>query len=319
MSRAEKIKEALEKRKNGKNRRIIYYLLIAVVSLPILIVSSGYLILWSSYGIVSFVWIYWLIPNFILSLICFVFSIYKSIRERQTEGVSSKDFSINGKKMQNKYYKSIAKVIIGAIIALTAFIWDEMDLAELLFINPILIALPTIPIGIIIWLYGLYGIYLYKFKPEKYKEALEKELSEEIKITDDEIKRNYYKFLVMIIIMPIFVFLFLSPLSFFIFGGLSPFILIIGSIIIFEIYRLYLKKMSGATNRNRGIVGILNGIIILSIGLLWIYFLKFLIPFMAYYLYLFYIIIFILIGLVMILYGIIFIYKSIRERRTKGS
>ena len=81
--------------------------------------------------------------------------------ENDTEGVFSKGFSINDKEMQNKYYKSIAMVIIGVIIALTAFI-------------TVITLIVFIPIGITICLYGLYGIYSYKFKPEKYKEALEK-------------------------------------------------------------------------------------------------------------------------------------------------
>lgn len=91
-----------------------------------------------------------------------------------------------------------------------------------------------------------------------------KEKEEEIKITDDEIKRNYYKFLVMVIIIPIVVLLFLSPLSLFIFSFLGLLIIPIGSIIIFRIFRYNLKKM---TNRNKGIIEIVNGIIILSIGL----------------------------------------------------
>ena len=66
---------------NGKNRRYVYYLLIAV-SLPTLIGSSWYLIMIISYGFEYFFWnLHWLLL-FIFSLICFVFGIYKSIRER---------------------------------------------------------------------------------------------------------------------------------------------------------------------------------------------------------------------------------------------
>ena len=75
-----KYKEAI---KNGKNRRIKYYLFIAI-SLPILIVSSWYLIMLISYGFEYIFWnLHWLIL-FILSLICFVLGIYKSIHERRT-------------------------------------------------------------------------------------------------------------------------------------------------------------------------------------------------------------------------------------------
>jgi len=228
--------------------------------------------------------------------------------ENDTEGVSSKGFSINDKEMQNKYHKSIEMFIIGAIIALTAFIWDA--------INLFIIALLTIPIGILIWLYGLYGIYSYKFKPEKYRKALEKrkkykdkELSEEIKFTADEIKRNYYKFLAMVIIIPIVVFLFLSPLTFFIFGYLGPIIIIMGSIIIFGIFGYNLRKM---TNRYKGIIEIINGIVILSIGLWFWYFYEI---FYGIFNTIFGII-FSLIGLVITPYGI---YKLICEMRTKGS
>lgn len=128
----------------------------------------------------------------------------------------------------------------------------------------------------------------------------------------------------MVIIMPIVAVLFLSPLSSAIFGSLSLFILPIGSIIIIGIYRSYLKKMSGETNRNKGIVGIVNGIIILSIGLSWIYFFLMIMIDTSWrgtawgveYGILILGIIFILIGLVITPYGIIGIYKSIHERRT---
>lgn len=70
---------------NGKNRRYVYYLIIAVSFLT-LIGSSWYLIMIISYG---FEYIFWNLPwliLFILSLICFVFGIYKLICERRTKG-----------------------------------------------------------------------------------------------------------------------------------------------------------------------------------------------------------------------------------------
>ncbi|MFX0044088.1 MAG: hypothetical protein ACFE8L_14330 [Candidatus Hodarchaeota archaeon] len=67
---------------NGKNRTYVYYLIIAV-SLSTLIGSSWYIIILISYGFEYFFWnLHWLLL-FIFSLICFVFSIYKSICERR--------------------------------------------------------------------------------------------------------------------------------------------------------------------------------------------------------------------------------------------
>jgi len=71
----------------GKNRRYVYYLIIAV-SLPILIVSSWYLtnyfaLKYSSHVLMTILFV--LIFFFIPSLICFVFGIYKLIREMRTK------------------------------------------------------------------------------------------------------------------------------------------------------------------------------------------------------------------------------------------
>jgi len=68
-----------------KKRRIIYYSLIAV-SLPILIFLSYYILSVivvgsSQYGLNLWLWSILFIP----SLFCFVFGIYKSIRERRTK------------------------------------------------------------------------------------------------------------------------------------------------------------------------------------------------------------------------------------------
>ena len=66
-----------------KRRRIIFYSLIAV-SLPILIFLSYYILYVIVVGSAGLnIWL-WLI-TFLLSLICFVFGIYKSIRERRTK------------------------------------------------------------------------------------------------------------------------------------------------------------------------------------------------------------------------------------------
>ena len=82
----ERKKSGISWRRNGRNRRIIYYLLI-VVSLDILIFTSWMLIFLITLfrgGGEGFLMFALLIPV-ILSLICFVFGIYKSIRERRTK------------------------------------------------------------------------------------------------------------------------------------------------------------------------------------------------------------------------------------------
>ena len=68
-----------------------------------------------------------------------------------------------------------------------------------LFLQLIAIFL-LIPLGILIGAYGSYGINLHKRKPEKYREMLERKkiFTKEIKITDEEIKRNYNKFFIMV-------------------------------------------------------------------------------------------------------------------------
>lgn len=69
---------------NGKNRRYVYYLIIAV-SLPTLIGSSWYLIMIISYGLEYIFWnLHWLLL-FIFSLIGVVLGIFKSIHERRTK------------------------------------------------------------------------------------------------------------------------------------------------------------------------------------------------------------------------------------------
>jgi len=109
----------------------------------------------------------------------------------------------------------------------------------------------------------------------------EKEISEEIKITDEEIKRNYYKSLVMVIIALIIIGVFLY------FVGFAGFLIGIPLGIIIGFYGLYVinlykfepekyrkifeKKKRGENIRNRGIIKIIIGIIIFSIGFLGIY------------------------------------------------
>jgi len=108
----------------------------------------------------------------------------------------------------------------------------------------------------------------------------EKEISDEIKITDEEIKRNYYKSLGMVTIASIII-------GFFCNMGFAGFLIGIPLGIIIGFYGLYVinlykfksekyrkmleKKKSGEHIRNRGIIKIIIGIIIFSIGFLGIY------------------------------------------------
>lgn len=218
-----------------------------------------------------------------------------------------KTISKEDKDLKRNYYISLLMVIFTPIIAILAFLYYFIGISVRLVRGPFLLGLIVIiPLGIIIGLYGLYGIMIYNLKPEKYRELLEKKRSN--------------KFLVMVIVMPIVIFLFLSPFSLSIFGYLTLFIMIpigniipIGSIIIIGTYGLYLKRMTGETNRNKGIIEIVNGIIILIIGLYWIYYFIMIMIETSWrgtgwgieYGYLILGIIFSLIGLVIICFGII--------------
>jgi len=91
-----------------------------------------------------------------------------SEKESDKEKDLSEEIKITNEEMERYYYKSLIMVIIAPIIV--AFI--------LYSTSPILILI-GVPLGIIIGLYGLYGIYLYKSKPETYRERLEKKKSGE--------------------------------------------------------------------------------------------------------------------------------------------
>jgi len=77
-----KYKEALEKRKKSENRRIIYYLLIAI-SLPILFYTFYYLISVIPYGIEYIFYNLHMLFLFIFFSGCVVFGIYRSIRKEE--------------------------------------------------------------------------------------------------------------------------------------------------------------------------------------------------------------------------------------------
>lgn len=86
-----------------------------------------------------------------------------SKKENNTEKEISDEIKITDEEIKRNYYKSLGMVIIAPIIV--AFMYFTFSILGILI---------GVPLGIIIGLNGLYGIYLYKFKPEKYRERLEK-------------------------------------------------------------------------------------------------------------------------------------------------
>ena len=169
--------------------------------------------------------------------------------ENDTEGVSSKVFSINDEEMQNEYYKSVAMVIIGAIIALTAFIWPVLSLF-------------VVPIGLAVWLYGLYGVYSYKFKSEKYKKALEKRKSGENRRINTRKKGLIVLIsgLMILIILILFDVLVISGHFFFprpgtptisLEGGVFIFIIVISAIVMLGGLFMVLKNLKSKRHKSR--------------------------------------------------------------------
>ncbi|MFX1500672.1 MAG: hypothetical protein ACFFDH_06870 [Promethearchaeota archaeon] len=78
--------------------------------------------------------------------------------------ISGKIISEEDKDLKRNYYKSLLMVTFIPIIAILASIYYFTGFALGLF--------SIIPIGIAISLYGLYGIYSYKFNPIKFKEVI---------------------------------------------------------------------------------------------------------------------------------------------------
>jgi len=160
----------------------------------------------------------------------------KKISEKQndTEKIFSKEIKITDEEMRRNYDKFLVMAFFGFVIVPITLIP--------LMISYIAIFL-LIPLGIAIGAYGLYGIYLHKRKPEKYREILERKkiFSKEIKITDEEMRRNYDKFLVMaffgFVIVPITLIpLMISYIAIFL---LIPLGIAIGA---YGLYGIYLHK-----------------------------------------------------------------------------
>lgn len=123
--------------------------------------------------IVAFVWyllgsLLYFLYGIALGILIEFYGFYGIIMYRlKTE----KTISEEDKDLKRNYYKSLLMVIFTPTIAILGFICY--------FTGFLLGLLVIVPLGIIIGLYGLYGIYLYKSKPEKYREILEKKRSGE--------------------------------------------------------------------------------------------------------------------------------------------
>jgi len=140
-----------------------------------------------SISIVSYIMFFLLIP---LGIAIGAYGLYGIYLHKRKPEKYSKEIKITDEEMRRNYDKFLAITFFGfvsVIINLTVFILQLIAIFLL------------IPLGIAIGAYGLYGLYLHKRKPEKYREILERKkiFSKEIKITDEEMKRNYDKFLVM--------------------------------------------------------------------------------------------------------------------------
>ncbi|MBA7631284.1 hypothetical protein ES703_38814 [subsurface metagenome] len=89
----------------------------------------------------------------------------KKISEKQndTEKIFSKEIKITDEEMRRNYDKFLVMAFFGFVLVIINLIFLMIYLLILL--------------GIAIGAYGLYGIYLHKRKPEKYREILERKKS----------------------------------------------------------------------------------------------------------------------------------------------
>ena len=120
--------------------------------------------------IVAFVWyllgsLFYFLYGIALGILIEFYGLYGIIMYRlKTE----KTISEEDKDLKRNYYKSLLMVIFTPTIAILGFICY--------FTGFLLGLLVIVPLGIIIGLYGLYCIYLYKSKPETYREIIEKKM-----------------------------------------------------------------------------------------------------------------------------------------------
>ena len=88
-----------------------------------------------------------------------------SEKENDTERVLSKEIKITDEEMKRNYDKFLVMAFFGFVLVIInlIFLMSSYNIGFFLLI----------PLGIAIGAYGLYGIYLHKRKPEKYREILE--------------------------------------------------------------------------------------------------------------------------------------------------
>ena len=141
-----------------------------------------------------------------------------SEKENDTEKELSEEIKKTNEEIKRNYYKSLVMVIIAPIIVV--FVWYYIGYIYMLFFG--------IPIVILIEFYGIFGIITYKFR-------LKQKISEETKITDEDLKLNYYKSLLLVIFTPIIA---IPAFIFYFTGFLLGFLVIIPLGIIIGLYGL---------------------------------------------------------------------------------
>ncbi|MFX1419450.1 MAG: hypothetical protein ACFE9N_11070, partial [Promethearchaeota archaeon] len=139
----------------------------------------------------------------------------KKISEKQddNEKMLSKVTKITDGEMKRNYKRFLIMAFFGfELIIINLICIALVYIANTFSLNMYIMLLLLILVGIVIGVYGLCGIILHKHKPEKYS-----------KMKDEEIKRNYNKFIAItffgfisvIITLTFFVllFFFLIPLG----------------------------------------------------------------------------------------------------------
>jgi len=138
---------------------------------------------------ISYIAIFLLIP---LGIAIGAYGLYGIYLHKRKPEKFSKEIKITDEEMRRNYDKFLAITFFGFVLVIINLIPFMIGYIAIFLL---------IPLGIAIGAYGLYGIYLHKRKPEKYREILERKkiFSKEIKITDEEMRKNYEKSLVMAI------------------------------------------------------------------------------------------------------------------------
>ncbi|MFX1365228.1 MAG: hypothetical protein ACFFCE_05565 [Promethearchaeota archaeon] len=145
-----------------KIKVICYISIIMVIITPLIIAFVWYFI--------ESLFFYLILIGIPIGIVIEFYGLYGIIMYRL---ISGKIISEEDKDLKINYYKSLLMVIFTPIIAILASIYTFTGFALGVF--------SIIPIGIVICLYGLYGIYSYKFQPIKYKKAIKNGKNKKIK------------------------------------------------------------------------------------------------------------------------------------------